>query len=330
VTTANWLASALLLISPLACGNDRNDANSTAGSIPPPLDGGETGDDDVEPEDGGEFFDVAPGAEGGGDESGEQDGCQKVDLLFVIDDSDSMQEDQASLVSSFPGFVSGIETLVDVADYHVGVITSDEYTSNPPGCDVYGGLVTATHGYHSSESVCGPFANGKNFMTAADQLDVDFGCTAMVGASGHSDEHPMEAMTTAVSPALVNGCNEGFFRDDAVLVIVMITDEEDDYYVDLWGTEIGSPGDPGTWFDAISASKQGNEESIVVLSLVNPIENECVQDGNAWEYTARLVEFTEMFTYGFVGDICAPNYDEYFVEALAVIDEACDEFVPPG
>jgi hypothetical protein len=80
-------------------------------------------------------------------------------------------------------------------------------------------------------------------------------------------------------------------------------------------------------------AKQGNEENIVVLSLVATDDNVCVPDpnfGQNWMIGERLMAFTELFTYGFVGDLCAPSYDEYFAEALSVIDTACEGFVPPG
>lgn len=40
----------------------------------------------------------------------EEEGCTKVDFLFIIDNSNSMATNQGELVASFPEFVMGIES----------------------------------------------------------------------------------------------------------------------------------------------------------------------------------------------------------------------------
>jgi hypothetical protein len=54
-----------------------------------------------------------------------------------------------------------------------------------------------------------------------------FNCTARVGTAGSGIELVAESTLTALSPGHVGsgGCNEGFLRDDAVLVVTIITDE---------------------------------------------------------------------------------------------------------
>jgi len=57
-------------------------------------------------------------------------GCSKVDILFVIDNTDSMSEEQNALISSFTGFIEEIEayevqgTVGGQLDYHVGVTST--------------------------------------------------------------------------------------------------------------------------------------------------------------------------------------------------------------
>jgi len=61
------------------------------------------------------------------------DGCAGIDLLFVIDNSGSMGAQQTQLLASFDGFILGIEESLDEVDsFHVGVVTSDDYTNNVP------------------------------------------------------------------------------------------------------------------------------------------------------------------------------------------------------
>ena len=47
-----------------------------------------------------------------------------------------------------------------------------------------------------------------------------FQCIAQVGTDGDSSERPMEALIASLSPAMQDapGCNQGFLRDDAILV----------------------------------------------------------------------------------------------------------------
>lgn len=54
-----------------------------------------------------------------------------------------------------------------------------------------------------------------------------FACGARVGTAGNPSERPMNGMTEALSPALngPGGCNEGFLRDDAILVVTFISDD---------------------------------------------------------------------------------------------------------
>jgi hypothetical protein len=268
-------------------------------------------------------------------------GCQKVDVLFVIDNSGSMLDEQQNLVNSFPDFVAEMQAkLVDTESYHVGVITSDGNGFNTPGCNMHGALVTRTGGTGSSNQTCAPYASGKNYMDETDQLGPKFACAGQVGTEGDGNEQPMYALGQALTPA-INGpgaCNDGFIRADALLVVVVITDEEDDHEVEACAQDpqSGSPGEPADWFNAVVSAKAGLEQNVVVLALTGPVQpacpalNKCQGGIDGAEVAARVVAFTQMFTYGSVGQICAPSYKQFFSDAIGTIDSACDNFTPPG
>lgn len=269
-------------------------------------------------------------------------GCTKVDLLFVVDSSGSMADEQVVLVNSFPDFVTEMQTqLANTDSYHVGVISSDAYPFNAGGCVSDGALVTQTGGDAASNAVCTPFSSGKRWMDETEpDLTGKFACAGQVGVSGSGDERPMYAMLQAVQPGLNGGgaCNDGFIRSDALLVVVVITDEEDDHEVQACNQlpQPGSPGEPLDWYNGLVFVKGGVETNVVVLSLVGPVAQPCPMldkcgggiDGA--EPAARIVQFTEMFTYGSVGQICAPSYKQFFHDAIGVIEGACDNFMPPG
>ncbi len=276
-----------------------------------------------------------------GDES-----CKKVDLLFVIDDSGSMADEQLDLAASVPGFIAAMQNeLAETEGYNIGVITTDLYIFDVSCAPLsVGNLVTRTGGEFSSNQQCGPYSSGLRFMTENDNLDDKFNCAARVGVSGDGDERPMEALLTALRPPLTDpgGCNEGFVRDDALLVVVIITDEEDDHETEATACDQtplpGSPGDPGSWFQDLVEVKGGEEDKIVVVSLVGPDAaagtmcpalDKCNGGVVGAEVAPRILELTRMFTYGFIGPVCE-DYGPIFQESIAVIKTACDDFGPVG
>ena len=250
--------------------------------------------------------------------------CSTVDLLFVIDNSNSMLAEQANLIASFDSFIAGIQDNLDEAnDYHIGIVTTDAYALNDPECSELGGLVT-----QSAAGVCGPFAEGR-YISLADDLESAFTCAATIGGDGNTDEQQIEAALRATRPELnqPEACNEGFIRNDALLVIVLITDEEDGKQANE-----GSPGEPHTWFAEL-AERKGVESNVVVLALAGvPPPNACTNSEpfEGAQLGWRIADFVERFTYGQMGDVCADDYGPFFDASLAVIADACTNFTPEG
>lgn len=153
-------------------------------------------------------------------------------------------------------------------------------------------------------------------LIAAEQADPSgaFSCVASIGG-GEGVEIQMSAMQAAISNELNDpgGCNEGFLRDDAILVITVLTDEND-----------GSDGDPPDWYDAVVTAKGGNEEATVVRD--SDVDGGLCESGAA----VRMREFAELFTYGQWGSVCQKSYGEMFVEAVSTIDTSCEGFDPEG
>lgn len=257
--------------------------------------------------------------------------CTKVDLLFVVDDSASMADQQQSLIASFGGFVAGMkERLANAHSFHVGVVTTDAYATNEPGCTEIGDLVTRTGGVASSNGLCSPYASGARYMDDTEpDLLAKFACAAQVGVGGHDDERPMRALLEATKPATQGSCNAGFLRPDSLLVVTLVTDEDDVPDVcDADGTcqTYGSGGDPQAWYDQLVAQRGGLAQNVVVLSLLGTkLDNSC-----GAQVASKLVGFTKRFgANGHLGDVCAPSYHAFFDAALPVIETACKSFEPP-
>jgi hypothetical protein len=265
-----------------------------------------------------------------------QTGCVKLDFLFVIDNSLSMGEEQANLARSFPGFMRVISNSVRAEDFHVMVVDTDalgpleaiEAEERPAAsgsalCDV---TLGAGKRLDQAGNECG-LSPGERFITpAAPDLAETFGCVGRVGTSGNSYERPIGALLGATSPTLAEsvGCNANFLRRDAVLIVTIMTDEDDAY----------TRGTPDVWRDELLAVKGYDESAVVVLALVGD-ENrtDALPGGPCAPLDAGgaplLQDFVESFRYGSLGAVCATDYAPFFAQAVDVVGNACHEFVPP-
>ena len=251
-------------------------------------------------------------------------GCTKIDILFVIDDSGSMAKQQAKLLNSFSGFIEAIQTVFADHSYHVGVVTSDEYGFNAEGCRSLGDLVSQT-GWGD----CTPFAEGHRFATEQDDLTAKFPCMANVGTDGSPIEQPVTGLIAALDPAkaLPGGCNEGFLRADAVLVVVVITDDPphlpdfDDAHPEM---------DTSGWHAAVLAAKNNDPEAIVVIGFV-PWNNRGDYNCAFGFPSPNLIEFVQSFgDQGVLASICENDYAPTFAASVATIVTTCELFPTPG
>jgi hypothetical protein len=258
-------------------------------------------------------------------------GCKAVDFLFVVDNSLSMVTEQSNLTLSFPRFIEIAQSTLEAKDFHIMAVTTDGARapegSAPLDAAACDGVLGAGRRRSSGGEDC-RIEGGLAFMTGEQpNLAETFSCAARVGTFGNSDSEPMQAMLAAVSPALnaEAGCNSGFFRDDAVLVVVFISDEEDE----------DSPGDPEEWHRLLLDAKGGNEDALVVLGLIGDNNIEGGLPGGPCNFFAadaapRLQQFVSNFARrGLAGSVCALSYASFFEQAVSWIDSACTEFVLP-
>jgi hypothetical protein len=158
----------------------------------------------------------------------------KVDIVFVVDNSGSMQQEQANLAYNFPLFMQELANL-QIADFRIAVVNTDlgagAMTANTqcapttPGGDR--GLFCHVRGMDFCQR-CGVDTSQGRFLRAVPinfqgSLPQVFSCVAMIGAAGCSFQHPLGALTKA----LVQAENGSFLRPDAYLAFVIITDGDD-------------------------------------------------------------------------------------------------------
>ena len=158
---------------------------------------------------------------------------RKADILFMVDNSISMEQEQDNLARNFPAFIDELRKIEGgLPDLHIGVVTSDvgAGTLNESGCTP-GGQDGAFQGWDRS---CG-LAADNHFIVTTDgektrnyqgDLSNVFACMAKVGTHGCGYEHQLEATRRALT---IHGAGEsgGFLREEAYLQVVVITDEDD-------------------------------------------------------------------------------------------------------
>lgn len=217
-------------------------------------------------------------------------GCKgKIDFVFVISALFTMDEEQDQLVASFPGFMATLETKFAHFDKHVISVNADEkwrgmdceqaalcgnlgncgpnaedyvcgsYADTVFKCDrTRGAGLLYNAGAYATNHVC-ELDGGHRYIIESETDPDAFACIAQVGTFG--DNSPIaDTLVAAVSDELngPGGCNEGFLRDDALLVFVLIMDNEDEQSF-LSTKKV---------HDAVVAAKGGDESAIVGLAII--------------------------------------------------------------
>jgi len=143
----------------------------------------------------------------------------KIDLLFVVDNSNSMQEEQAALRAQFPMLISrllantaiggGEDVVAGAQDIHLGVVSSDMGLPGLPGiegCDGLGdnGILNGVSSLDatgcSMPSFAPPFLSYVAGSGEGAQLATDLGCISTLGTDGCGFEQQLESMLKAVWP----------------------------------------------------------------------------------------------------------------------------------
>jgi hypothetical protein len=224
----------------------------------------------------------------------------KVDVLFVLDNSGSMMEEQQSLGANFAAFMSS--AITSGVDYHLGVTTT--------------GLDPSSGGW----SQCGGGAeggeNGRLFPVDGSTPRIItpqtpnapgvFATNTHVGVC-HWNEQGLDAAYRALSepllhslddprtPQLADG-NGGFLREEARLALIFLSDEED------------FSSQPVSFYETYFKSLKDNDPGkLSVSAIVGPRDlSTC---STASSSGTRYIQLAEA-TGGVVESICTPNWAE--------------------
>jgi hypothetical protein len=259
-------------------------------------------------------------------------GCQgKIDIIFAISTEYPMKDFQPRLIAAFPEFAQALEDELGAFDLHI-LVTDSSHTwsmddcslcQDPTDCDpdgvpdlcgatidecdyTMGSGETFASELGSSGRRC-KLAGGHRYITS-DETDLAgaFECLARVGY-GSATPQPFDSILEAVGRPLLEstadlngpgGCNEGFLRDDALLLLVII---QNSY-------EYGSLGGPYQWRKALYAAKGGDEDAVAALAITSDRDiwpGLCAPDEPAG-FPNRMRAFMEDYLkHGAIESICA-------------------------
>lgn len=142
----------------------------------------------------------------------------QVDILWVIDNSTSMREEQITLAQGFSAFAAELDNTG--VDFHLGVINTEFSPTIAESGRLIGDPAVIT-------------SEDEDYVaTFAERVQLDLG--------GSGREKGLAAARHALSSSLTTSVNAGFLRADANLLIVFISDEND--CSDENGAFEGEPG----------------------------------------------------------------------------------------
>ena len=139
---------------------------------------------------------------------------EKVDLLFVVDNSISMTEEQAALKLQFPKLITTLTSgeradgtkFPAVKNLHLGVVSTDmglvgipnTYQCDPNGGD--DGVLQHQAGRPGCQASYPTFLTFELGTSDPSEVAQDFGCIATLGTQGCGFEMPLEAGLKALWP----------------------------------------------------------------------------------------------------------------------------------
>jgi len=313
--------------------------------------------------DGGTDSDADTDADTDSDSDSDTDGygvgCTEMDILFVIDDTGSMDCEQAELGSAFPGFISVLaeysnENAANIS-YRIGVTTTGRTADITFQVPMIGPVPMPQSGLDGDlvmpDGSSVPWLEG-----SASDLAVAFPQLAGVGTGGPSYEMPLQALGLALAKDSDGGANEGFLRENALFIAVVITDEDDcsttETVIDGIPDDqcMSHEGDPvfaeymleplQSYKDMLD-SRFGNDSRYVFVTIAGAQACDsssvtCSGDQDSYSGAHEAIRMKDfMSNYigtndgdnGVFADICTTDMPGALAAALEKMEVACDEFV---
>jgi hypothetical protein len=258
--------------------------------------------------------------------------CNKMDIVFVVDDSGSMSEEQSNLGANFPMFATVLSNFTtpdgEHIDYRVAVTT----TGRDMDYTIQNGPITLpTHEDGDNGAFRDNCGMTKRYLEPTDaSMSSMLSCRANVGTSGPSFEMPLLMSKWALSERMQDGTNAGFLRDDALLGVVYVTDEDDasnttnNWTITVSGgpTPNWNPSDQVGFFDQLKGHRSKWAAGVIAG------DGNCSSSFGDAVDAVRLKEFVNLANSGgsiqaTFNSICAGDLTAALQNILATFQTAC-------
>jgi hypothetical protein len=208
----------------------------------------------------------------------------QVDILFVTDNSLSMEEEQSRMAQRIASFMDQIKNL----DWQIAIVTTD------PSHRTYG------------DGRFLQFPNGEYFLTS--KLDVNtardhFGKTIQRNEEGSNTEQGIRAVARSIQRAVkpkeaVDQEHSKFFRSSASLSVVVLSDEDE-----------SSGGTLSLGSELLKLVNQTWSQKVFQFHsiIVRPNDRACLDVFSGHSYGISYAELTDK-TQGILGNICDEDY----------------------
>lgn len=315
------LAGGITILA-IACGGSSSDGSdfSSSGATSSGASNGSSGTSN-----GSSSF-GSSGTSGTSGEPPKQDECKKMDIVFVVDNSGSMEQEQKNLATNFPNFIKVINDYKtkggEALDYRVAVTSSDD--------DKDKGKFMVAKGA-SAPGSC-PAGPNRPWLERPDgDVAGFFSCRAQLGTDGSGTERPLESALLSVRERIADKVNTNagtsFLRDDALLALVVISDEDEGSAGGAGNLKRPMAEYPGA-FDKVKGGERGKWAAAMIAG---PGPGTCKSDGlgNAAE-AVRLKSFiATVGKNGIFASICEGDLTKGLTAALNTFTQACRDF-PAG
>jgi hypothetical protein len=240
---------------------------------------------------------------------GVAESCRAIDITISLDDSGSMKEERDSMRNDvFPAFAQALQQVGNGdVEFRTGVLDA---CPNP--------AVFHTRGEGGE---CNFWGEKPWMLSDSPALANEFACVGDIYSGDNSctgendDEQPASSIAAALEGPMAD---TGFMRQDALLVAVAITDEDEQPTPNMSAAEV---------YDRLVALKDGRISNIAFLGVGASTDCEGAY-GEAREAT-KLKDITALFEqngHGLFWDLCGGRLEDGLAEVVTVIDQACDSY----
>jgi hypothetical protein len=223
----------------------------------------------------------------------------EVDILFVVDNSGSMQQEQVGIGNKIGGFLNKLSGL----SWQIAITTTDDRATTP---------ITGDTNRPWSDGQFRPFDanNGTQYILRSSQVTATDAQSKLsnaiqMGLGGSGNERGINSTFRAVERAAQPGANRDFFRPNAKLAVVLISDEDE---CSTGASECpaasANKSVPQNLIDQIKTTL-GNSKSLSFNSIVYiPGDATCTTGANE----ANVYKQISDLTGGVVASVCANDY----------------------